>query len=592
MSGGSGGGGGGGGGYRGRGYGQRTRPTSNGFGGPRFPHPNVKQQNRNRGAGRPPSGGSDWQGRDNGDGRGPPNNRPYQPWRQRSDGRPQQSFQKGGYPRQPPFESAWDRTSSNDRLSDRSSDRSQDRSDRSGDRSDRLDRDRERDRDRDRDRERDRDKDRDRSDRFDRSDRPYQNYRGRGNNARGPNMRYPGPGRPYSYSNRRSSPYRSPSISPPPDKPQEPLLGSEEERLQKITETAAKLKKSLSSITDEERVTFWEQDLIEATAAVSTDDPPTNSVSQEDFPAGASSGIPELRHEPPELKLTQDDFKDIGRRVESDPTGKVDFNEFSLSSKEPFDETQLIVDSVGNPEMDDFGMPHDLLSGEYGDEHTVAHVEEVPMCSAEQMVTPLEEPIDFDNVMNILQAGSSEQPQDTMESAAANICDPVTASSEESQQPLSDQDQSSPSKLSKSELCSESLASSQYEPSSSTMSTKTTRTSRTTRTTRTTKTTSTTTVTTTTATAPVVAMCPPPSTTTTFSSSNFTPTLGYTPRLSTPWPGSFDGEGFFISTLFINILNTIIFFFYAGLNIYIKKKTDYNESLLVNLHFSTVQLQF
>ncbi|XP_076235540.1 uncharacterized protein LOC143179958 [Calliopsis andreniformis] len=79
-----------------------------------------------------------------------------------------------------------------------------------------------------------------------------------------------------------------------------PLPGSEEERQQKITETADKLKQKLSSITEEDLTNFWEDDLSLL---------PHNTIEEE----SRSKAIPELRHEPPELDLTFTDFRDIGR---------------------------------------------------------------------------------------------------------------------------------------------------------------------------------------------------------------------------------------------------------------------------------------
>lgn len=46
-----------------------------------------------------------------------------------------------------------------------------------------------------------------------------------------------------------------------PQTPQEPHLGSEEERKRNISTTADKLKRTLSSITDEEKDHFWNDDL-------------------------------------------------------------------------------------------------------------------------------------------------------------------------------------------------------------------------------------------------------------------------------------------------------------------------------------------
>ncbi|KZC11202.1 hypothetical protein WN55_02293, partial [Dufourea novaeangliae] len=133
------------------------------------------------------------------------------------------------------------------------------------------------------------------------------------NNGRGI-VRFPGPGRPsgpqFCMGFVRNS---GPRLPLPPQEeqiieaekslvvPQTPLLGSEEERQQKITETADKLKEKLSSITEEDMTNFWEDDLSLL----------PNSGSEEGIVQ--MKGIPELRHEPPELDLTFTDFRDIGR---------------------------------------------------------------------------------------------------------------------------------------------------------------------------------------------------------------------------------------------------------------------------------------
>lgn len=441
--------------YRGRGFGQRTRPSSNGYGGSRYPsNPNLKSQNR-RGNNRP-----------GGDDRGPNNNRQYQ-WRQNN--RPNnQSYQK--FSNQSTFKSAWDRTSS-DYGRNSSNDR---------------------DRDRDRNRDRDRDRSRDRSDRSDRNNRPYQNYQGRGG-YRGSNNRYSGPGRP----GRHSSPYSSSSGSRSPS-PKGPLPGSQEERQQKITETAAKLKKSLSAITEEEKAGFWEQDLAEATAIAASigeiDEKPSSD--PDEFTLQAN---PELRHNPSELKLTQDDFKDVGQRADGDSSNKVDFNQFTVTSKEITQNEHLVVDSVGNPEMDDFG----VLQLKDHDESSAAHTENVQKST--ETVAPLEEPIDFANVMQMLGNVSDDSSRDSDNYDS----DPPNTRRKSSKKELS-------LKTFKSKHGTES-GSSYYDPILSTSDNKST---------------------------PVVAMCPPPSSD--FSTSNTK--LGYTPALGTSWSTSLSGEDCYFFT--------------------------------------------
>ncbi|XP_076226164.1 uncharacterized protein LOC116427459 isoform X2 [Nomia melanderi] len=140
------------------------------------------------------------------------------------------------------------------------------------------------------------------------------NARGRAANGRGI-VRFSGPGRPpgpqfcmgftRNPGPRIPLPQEEQQIIQEEEKsmmiPQTPLLGSEEERQQKITETADKLKEKLSSITEEDLTNFWEDDLSFL----------PNSSSEEGITV--KKGIPELRHEPPELDLTFTDFRDIGR---------------------------------------------------------------------------------------------------------------------------------------------------------------------------------------------------------------------------------------------------------------------------------------
>ncbi|XP_031369938.1 uncharacterized protein PF11_0213-like [Apis dorsata] len=124
-------------------------------------------------------------------------------------------------------------------------------------------------------------------------------------------LRFSGPGRPstaqFCMGFIRNPVHRPPLLQEEQDGDksilisQTPLLGSEEERQQKILETADKLKQKLSSITEEELTNFWEDDLSVL---------PNNSSEEENI---RNKGIPELSHEPPELDLTFTDFRDIGR---------------------------------------------------------------------------------------------------------------------------------------------------------------------------------------------------------------------------------------------------------------------------------------
>ncbi|XP_043670697.1 MATH and LRR domain-containing protein PFE0570w-like isoform X1 [Vespula pensylvanica] len=86
---------------------------------------------------------------------------------------------------------------------------------------------------------------------------------------------------------------------------QTPLLGSEEERQQKITETAVRLKEKLSTITKEDITNLWQDDLSTI---------PSSNIKDKNI---LNLGMLKLRHEQPELNLTFNDFKDIGR-IDSD----------------------------------------------------------------------------------------------------------------------------------------------------------------------------------------------------------------------------------------------------------------------------------
>ena len=94
------------------------------------------------------------------------------------------------------------------------------------------------------------------------------------------------------------------------DEFQEPLLGSEEERQQKISKTVDKLKQALSSFTEDDTINFWEDNFT----------PPSPGPGD---PSTSNKGIPELKHGPPELDLTFNDFKVIGR-VDLDTSFKND----------------------------------------------------------------------------------------------------------------------------------------------------------------------------------------------------------------------------------------------------------------------------
>ncbi|XP_034936343.1 uncharacterized protein [Chelonus insularis] len=111
-----------------------------------------------------------------------------------------------------------------------------------------------------------------------------------------------------------------------PNEPVPPLLGSEEERQQKITEAADELKRKLltnRAIPEEESNWYEDFNIDSMTAA--------------DKEANTIKAIPELKHGPPELKLTLNDLKDIGR-VDIDNTIDPSATEPNLII-EPYDES-------------------------------------------------------------------------------------------------------------------------------------------------------------------------------------------------------------------------------------------------------------
>ncbi|XP_047352842.1 MATH and LRR domain-containing protein PFE0570w-like isoform X1 [Vespa velutina] len=147
------------------------------------------------------------------------------------------------------------------------------------------------------------------------------NGRGRGTIHRG-NLHFPDSNRPsivpYStdYNKNVGSPKtvfmqnqndedQSEHVKDEPCLQQTPLLGSEEERQQKITETAVRLKEKLSTITKEDITNLWQDDLSTI---------PLSNVKDKNI---LNLGMLKLRHEQPELNLTFNDFKDIGR-IDSD----------------------------------------------------------------------------------------------------------------------------------------------------------------------------------------------------------------------------------------------------------------------------------
>ncbi|XP_015511593.1 uncharacterized protein LOC107218279 [Neodiprion lecontei] len=165
---------------------------------------------------------------------------------------------------------------------------------------------------------------------------PGPGHRGRGNNQRmlgDRGMRRGMPPHPPGFSGMGMIRSR------PPEPTRFPPLGSEEERQQKIAETADKLKQKLSTLTvsSSTGVNFWEDDFESAGFSKTNEEDDTI----------LNKGIPELRHEPPELNLTVKDLKDIGR---VDPDSSINSYEHAERSAYREEDGLTIGDRGREPE--------------------------------------------------------------------------------------------------------------------------------------------------------------------------------------------------------------------------------------------------
>ncbi|KAK0087322.1 hypothetical protein PV325_001262 [Microctonus aethiopoides] len=107
------------------------------------------------------------------------------------------------------------------------------------------------------------------------------------------------------------------------EEPTIPLLGSEEERQQKITEAADELKRKLlfTSVTnDDVNIGRWDDD-----------DPHSQSIKYDE--SNAIKLIPELKHGPPELNLTPNDLKDIGKLNDKDTIDPIIMHDCNVADK-------------------------------------------------------------------------------------------------------------------------------------------------------------------------------------------------------------------------------------------------------------------
>lgn len=270
-------------------------------------------------------------------------------------------------------------------------------------------------------------------------------------------------------------------------------------------DTAAKLKQSISNITEEDKANFWEKDLgvsLNKEEKSSSMDEPTTSFNNAD--------VDESR-----VESAHDNTKNNERKTEQNSSKVIDFNDFTLSSNEVMDENQhLLVDSVGNP--DDYETQHDLSSG--NNNQNVITGEEVPTTCKEftqettskqqeqqqQKTTSLDQDSnDFDKLIHTL----DEQNQRDVDNLETR-----DTTSDKSKVDQVDED----TKSMKGEEPGSEIMAPFLESTSNVESTNTTK--------------------------QTVSMCPPPQSDFT-NSTGFKPSLGYTPALTSSWTGSFDGKG-------------------------------------------------
>ncbi|KAK0182138.1 hypothetical protein PV327_000303 [Microctonus hyperodae] len=156
----------------------------------------------------------------------------------------------------------------------------------------------------------------------------YYNRGGRGFFPRGgyrfPNLR--GPQNffsPYYPAPYRDNAYNQHDKEVVQEEPTTPLLGSEEERQQKITEAADELKRKLlcTSVTnDDVNIDRWDDD-----------DPHLKAIKNDE--SNAIKLIPELKHGPPELNLTPNDLKDIGKLNDKDTIDPIVMHDCNVANR-------------------------------------------------------------------------------------------------------------------------------------------------------------------------------------------------------------------------------------------------------------------
>lgn len=120
------------------------------------------------------------------------------------------------------------------------------------------------------------------------------------------------------------------------EEPTTPLLGSEEERQQKITEAADELKRKLlfTSVTnDDVSIGRWDDD-----------DPHSESIKYDE--SNAIELIPELKHGPPELNLTPNDLKDIGKLNDKNTIDPIVMHDCNVADKSSDTTVMPIHDNI------------------------------------------------------------------------------------------------------------------------------------------------------------------------------------------------------------------------------------------------------
>ncbi|XP_018351346.1 PREDICTED: uncharacterized protein LOC108753885 isoform X2 [Trachymyrmex septentrionalis] len=129
--------------------------------------------------------------------------------------------------------------------------------------------------------------------------------------------------------------------------PQLPLLGSEEERQQKIIETADRLKQKLSSFNTDDIPDIWNEDI------------PSNII-QDNTEDNSQRRIPVVGYKSSEITLTYNDLKDIGK-INPDNTQYI-ANEFDITNTDIINNTDSDVILDENKDETHLIIPNDQMT--------------------------------------------------------------------------------------------------------------------------------------------------------------------------------------------------------------------------------------